>query len=192
MRQVGGRQRVTALPLSAVIHNNKVCGGGGYSLGNFRETVAGVRVKREVDQNGGNCGKLAYDLVVGLIWRGCTSRTVSAPAAAWSELGYGAGRRAHGAGGRLPTHLVEVVVAQTVGKIQVRWISWNRIPTSSRIKSYIHGVSVCVSGARSCSCSPLHGAQFVSAVYNPGAQGRRRRGTGGEADPGFFSLFERG
>lgn len=38
------------------------------------------------------------------------------------------------------THLIEVVVSQTVGKIQVRWISWNRIPTGSRIKSYIHDV----------------------------------------------------
>ena len=39
------------------------------------------------------------------------------------------------------SHLIEVVVPQTVGKIQVLWVSWNRIPSSRRIKPYIHGAS---------------------------------------------------
>ena len=38
------------------------------------------------------------------------------------------------------SHLVEVVVAQTVAKIQVCRISRNRVPTGGRIKPYIHGV----------------------------------------------------
>lgn len=42
------------------------------------------------------------------------------------------------------SHLVEVVVAQAVGKIQVWWIPRNRIPTGRRIKPYIHDVRVCV------------------------------------------------
>lgn len=62
-------------------------------------------------------------------------------------------------------YLIEVVVAQTVGKIQVGWISWNRIPTSRRIKPYIHGV---VREPRSCSL-------LCSAVYNPSAQGETEK-----------------
>lgn len=41
----------------------------------------------------------------------------------------------------LSPYLIEVVVAQTVGKIHIRRFSWNRIPTSRRIKPYIHGVA---------------------------------------------------
>lgn len=38
---------------------------------------------------------------------------------------------------------------------------------------------------RSCSCSPtLHGAQFVSAVYNPSVQRQR----GSETDPSFVGV----
>lgn len=42
----------------------------------------------------------------------------------------------------LLSHLIVVVVSQTVGKIQVGWISRNRIPSGSRVKAYIHDVSV--------------------------------------------------
>lgn len=71
-------------------------------------------------------------------------------------------------------YLIEVVVAQTVGKIQVRWISWNRISTSGRIKPYIHGV---VREPRSC------------AVYNPSAQ-RETEKEAVEADPSFVGVNE--
>lgn len=37
------------------------------------------------------------------------------------------------------SHLTEVVVAQTVGKIQIGRLSRDRIPPSSRVKPYIHG-----------------------------------------------------
>lgn len=71
-------------------------------------------------------------------------------------------------------YLIEVVVAQTVGKIQVRWISWNRIPTRGRIKPYIHGVA---REPRSC------------AVYNPSAQGETEK-EAVEADPSFVGVNE--
>lgn len=62
------------------------------------------------------------------------------------------------AGAQHNIYLVEVVVAQTVGKIQVGRISRNRIPTGRRIKPYIHGV------AKGAAQLWLNCAQFVSAV----------------------------
>ena len=86
------------------------------------------------------------------------------------------------------SHLVEVVVAQTVGKIQVWWISWNRISTGSRIKSYIH--DVCVREPRSCSCSLLCTELNLFLPFTIQAHRGRRRKRGGETDPGFVGVNE--
>lgn len=86
------------------------------------------------------------------------------------------------------SHLIEVVVAQTVGKIQVWWFSWNRIPTSSRIKSYIHdvwgsraAVAVAYSARRSiCFCR----------LESQRTERERRRKRGGKTDPSFVGVNE--
>lgn len=90
-------------------------------------------------------------------------------------------------GGRLSPYLIEVVVAQTVGKIHIRRFSWNRIPTGRRIKPYIHGVArraaqllALLSARRSiCFCR-------LQSERAEGRRGREREKRGGETDPSPF------
>lgn len=72
------------------------------------------------------------------------------------------------------SHLIEVVVAQTVGKIQVGRLSRDRIPPSSRVKPYIHGGAW---GAARLQPALLR-AQF-------GLQSKRSDGDGEETEPSW-------
>lgn len=79
---------------------------------------------------------------------------------------------------RRVSHLVEIVVAQTVGEIQVRWVAGNRISPGRRIKAYIHGVS----GSRG-DAAAAHGAVSFCRLQSKRAKRERREKRGVEADP---------
>lgn len=68
----------------------------------------------------------------------------------------------------LSSYLIEIVVAQTVGKIQVRGLSWNRIPAGRRIKPYIHGVCRGTPAAVAVLCTEI---SLFLPFYYPSAHG---------------------